>query len=57
MFKRPGDPEEHRSLLAVPAAGFIGGYYYALANGYSDLAQVFLFLSFLIFLIVLPTFF
>ena len=39
MFKRPGDPEEHRSLLAIPAAGFISAYYYSLMNGYSDLAQ------------------
>lgn len=39
MFKRPGDPPEHRYLLAIPAAGFTTAYYAALANGASDVAQ------------------
>ena len=40
MFKRPTDPEEYRSLLAIPAVGFTGAYYAALMNGASDIAQV-----------------
>uniref|UniRef100_A0A7S4JTJ4 proton-translocating NAD(P)(+) transhydrogenase n=1 Tax=Paramoeba aestuarina TaxID=180227 RepID=A0A7S4JTJ4_9EUKA len=39
MFKRPGDPEEYRGLLAVPAATFIGAYYAALNNGATDIQQ------------------
>jgi len=39
MFKRPGDPEEYRSLLAVPAVGFIGAYYAALNSGAHEIAQ------------------
>ena len=26
MFKRPGDPEEHNGLMAIPAAAVIGSY-------------------------------
>lgn len=26
MFRRPGDPEEHNYLYAIPAAGLVGAY-------------------------------
>jgi H+-translocating NAD(P) transhydrogenase len=26
MFKRPGDPEEHNRLYAIPAAALMGGF-------------------------------
>lgn len=26
MFKRPGDPDEHMHLMAIPAAALIGTY-------------------------------
>ena len=25
MFRRPGDPDEHHNLYAIPAAALIGG--------------------------------
>ncbi|RCN38210.1 NAD(P)(+) transhydrogenase, alpha subunit [Ancylostoma caninum] len=33
MFKRPGDPPEYNYMYAVPAALFLGGYYYGLQTG------------------------
>ncbi|EYC00527.1 hypothetical protein Y032_0115g517 [Ancylostoma ceylanicum] len=33
MFKRPGDPPEYNFMYAVPAALFLGGYYYGLQTG------------------------
>ncbi|KAK6033422.1 putative NAD(P) transhydrogenase subunit beta [Ostertagia ostertagi] len=33
MFKRQGDPPEYNYMYAVPAALFLGGYYYGLKSG------------------------
>nr|CDJ93500.1 Alanine dehydrogenase PNT and NAD(P) transhydrogenase domain containing protein [Haemonchus contortus] len=33
MFKRPGDPPEYNYMYAVPAALFLGGYFYGLQTG------------------------
>ncbi|PIO72220.1 hypothetical protein TELCIR_05861 [Teladorsagia circumcincta] len=32
MFKRQGDPPEYNYMYAVPAALFLGGYYYGLQS-------------------------
>jgi len=33
MFKRPGDPEEHNGLMAIPAAALVGSYALGTAAG------------------------
>ncbi|CAJ0610151.1 unnamed protein product [Cylicocyclus nassatus] len=33
MFKRPGDPPEYNYMYAIPAAVFLGGYFYGLHTG------------------------
>ncbi len=33
MFRRPDDPPEHNYLYSIPAAAFLGGYFWAQMNG------------------------
>jgi len=40
MFKRPTDPPEHMYLYAIPSAAFIGGYVYAMLQGYPEIHQM-----------------
>eukprot|EP00884_Botryococcus_braunii_P006438 jgi/Botrbrau1/15796/Bobra.4_1s0147.1 len=40
MFKRPGDPEEHNRLYAIPAAALVGGFAVGQVAGFPEVTNM-----------------